>query len=57
MLMKFRSSYLRLEELPGTAAIPGLVWNKKNPYQNTSREVPVAPSDHFGIVVAFSKEA
>jgi hypothetical protein len=40
----------------GKSAIPNLSWNKKNPYNGTSRQVPVAPSDHFGIAVKFQKK-
>lgn len=34
----------------GTQAIPGLTFQKQNPYTQTSRQCPVAPSDHFGFV-------
>lgn len=37
----------------GMEAIPDLTWNKKNPFNGTTRTVPVAPSDHFGIAVTF----
>jgi len=49
------SSNLRYESTKllkiGTQPIPNLVWNKKNFYKNTSRPVPVTPSDHYGIIV------
>lgn len=38
-------------ELLGKKAIPNLTYVKRNPYNDTSRTVPVAPSDHFGIAV------
>jgi len=41
----------------GTKAIPGLTWRKRNPYNGTVRTVPVAPSDHFGIVAHFSSSS
>jgi tyrosyl-DNA phosphodiesterase 2 len=41
----------------GMKAIPNLTWNKKNPYNGTSRQVPVAPSDHFGLVVTFKNKS
>jgi hypothetical protein len=37
----------------GMKAIPALTWNKKNPWNGTSKSVPVAPSDHFGIAITF----
>ena len=37
----------------GQRAIPGLTFEKKNPYNNTSRSCPVCPSDHFGLVFEF----
>jgi len=40
----------------GNTKLPNLTWNKKNPYNGTSRPVPVAPSDHFGIAVRFSSK-
>jgi hypothetical protein len=36
--------------LLGTQAIPGLTFQKQNPYTKTSKEYAVAPSDHFGFV-------
>jgi endonuclease/exonuclease/phosphatase family metal-dependent hydrolase len=36
--------------LLGTQAIPGLTFQKFNPYTKTSKEYAVAPSDHFGFV-------
>jgi hypothetical protein len=44
----------RIETI-GRQALPNLVWNKRNMYNGTSKQVPVAPSDHFGMVVTFSK--
>jgi len=38
----------------GEKAIPNLVWNKKNPYNGSVKAMPVAPSDHFGIMISFS---
>jgi hypothetical protein len=43
-------------EMIGKEAIPGLVWNKKNSYTGTFKEVAVAPSDHFGLVVTVSSK-
>jgi hypothetical protein len=40
----------------GQSSIPNLTWNKKNPYNGTTRQVPVAPSDHFGIAVRFQSK-
>jgi hypothetical protein len=40
----------------GEKAIPNLVWNKKNSYNGSIKAMPVAPSDHFGIMISFSKE-
>lgn len=40
----------------GKTAIPNLTWNKKNPYNGTSRQVQVAPSDHFGIAIRFESK-
>jgi hypothetical protein len=43
-----------LEKL-GKDPIPGLSWNKRNPYNGTVRKVQVAPSDHFAIGVCFQQ--
>ena len=40
-------------DLLGTKVIPGLTWEKRNPYNGSSGVVPVAPSDHFGFAVTF----
>jgi hypothetical protein len=45
----------RLDKL-GLSAIPQLTWNKKNPFNGTTKVVPVAPSDHFGIAVTFESK-
>jgi len=37
--------------LVGTEALVSLTWQKYNTYSKTYREVPTAPSDHFGLVV------
>jgi len=37
----------------GMTAIPSLTWNKRNPFNGSTKVVPVAPSDHFGIAVTF----
>jgi endonuclease/exonuclease/phosphatase family metal-dependent hydrolase len=37
-------------QLLGTEALPGLTWPKWNRWKQTSREMPTAPSDHFGFV-------
>jgi hypothetical protein len=37
--------------LLGQDALPGLTWEKYNPYKKTYSESPTAPSDHFGLVV------
>ena len=36
--------------LVGTEALPGLTFEKENPYTNNVRHVPTVPSDHFGLV-------
>ena len=41
-----------LEKL-GKDPIPNLIWSKKNPYNGTTKQVSVLPSDHFGIGVQF----
>jgi hypothetical protein len=41
----------------GKESIPDLVWNKKNPYNDTIKIMAVNPSDHFGIMTHFSKKA
>jgi len=38
----------------GKEAIPNLTWNKKNSYNGNIKQMPVSPSDHFGIMVSFS---
>ena len=38
-------------QLVGTEALPGLTWQKYNPYKQIYKEMPTAPSDHFGLVV------
>ena len=38
----------------GKEAIPNLVWNKRNSYNNSVKKMAVAPSDHFGIMIHFS---
>lgn len=38
-------------QLVGTGALVGLTWQKYNPYKQTYKEVPTAPSDHFGLMV------
>jgi hypothetical protein len=44
-------------ETIGRQALPNnLVWNKRNTFNGASKQVPVAPSDHFGMVVTFSKK-
>ncbi|MGK3740767.1 MAG: hypothetical protein ACI8RD_001168 [Bacillariaceae sp.] len=40
----------------GKKAIPNIVWNKKNSYNGSIKPMPVAPSDHFGIMISFSKK-
>lgn len=37
--------------LIGKEALPGMVYEKRNPYNGSVRKVPTAPSDHFGLVV------
>lgn len=49
------STTARLDKL-GMTAIPRLTWNKKNPFNGTTKTVPVAPSDHFGIAVTFHSD-
>eukprot|EP00980_Cylindrotheca_fusiformis_P011103 scaffold2553_cov138-Cylindrotheca_fusiformis.AAC.11 len=34
---------------------PALIWNKRNPYNGSVKQLRVAPSDHFGIEVHFQK--
>jgi hypothetical protein len=40
----------------GKESIPNLVWNKKNSYNDTIKKMAVNPSDHFGIMIPFSKK-
>ena len=40
----------------GKEALPGLSWSKTNSYNNTVRSVPVAPSDHFGLLAQLKLE-
>ena len=40
----------------GKESIPNLVWNKRNSYNDTIKKMPVNPSDHFGIIIPFSKK-
>lgn len=44
-------------DLLGKDALPGLSWSKTNPYNNTVRSVPVAPSDHFGLLAQLCFES
>jgi endonuclease/exonuclease/phosphatase family metal-dependent hydrolase len=37
--------------LIGTEPIPNLMWPKYNPWNQTSKTMPTAPSDHFGLIV------
>lgn len=37
--------------LVGMSALPGLTWPKYNPWKQTSKQTPTAPSDHFGLIV------
>jgi endonuclease/exonuclease/phosphatase family metal-dependent hydrolase len=37
--------------LVGTEAIPNQSWNKYNPWKRSFKSTPLAPSDHFGLVV------
>lgn len=41
----------------GDEVIPTLQWDKKNPYNGSVKKMPVAASDHFGIVVSFTKKS
>jgi hypothetical protein len=40
-------------KLLGTEALPDLVWSKYSDYTRTSKEMPTAPSDHFGYLASF----
>jgi exonuclease III len=40
-------------KLLGTQALPDLVWSKYSDYTRTSKEMPTAPSDHFGYLASF----
>jgi hypothetical protein len=35
--------------------VPSRIWNKRNTFNGTTRQVPVCASDHFGIVVGFNR--
>ena len=48
---QLRKNKIHKFELLGKEAIPNLTYNKRNPYNGSTRTVPVAPSDHFGIAV------
>jgi len=51
LLLQSNRCLVRGMDMIGTQALPGLTWEKRNPYNNHSRKVPVTPSDHFGLVV------
>lgn len=38
-------------QLVGKEALVSLTWKKLNPFNQTYKEVPTAPSDHFGLIV------
>lgn len=52
----FKSYSAKGLEKIGSQSIPNLIWNKRNTYNNTVKKMPVAPSDHFGILIHFSKK-
>jgi len=39
-------------QILGTQALPGLFFDKVNPFNGSSKTYPTAPSDHFGLVVS-----
>lgn len=41
-------------QLLGQQTLPGLRFSKSNPWSNSKREYPVAPSDHFGLIARLS---
>ncbi|KAL7575828.1 hypothetical protein ACA910_003151 [Epithemia clementina (nom. ined.)] len=46
---------IRSTKLIGQQALSSsLTWQKLNPYTQTTRQMPTAPSDHFGLVTSFS---
>jgi hypothetical protein len=45
---------LQLQKI-GKDPLPNLTWNKLNPYNGSVKACPVAPSDHFGLVISFGK--
>lgn len=40
----------------GIEVVPNLTWEKKNPFNGSVKKMPVAASDHFGIVVSFQND-
>lgn len=44
-------------KLVGIEPLVGLYWDKLNTYTRQTREVPTAPSDHFGLVVQMNTTA
>ncbi len=57
LLYPDNASQVQRTEFLGKEALPGFSWDKTNPYNNTVRSVPVAPSDHFGLLAQLSVEA
>ena len=51
------STNIQGTELIGQEALADLTWPKLNPYTQTTREMPAAPSDHFGLVTTLSSSA
>jgi hypothetical protein len=43
--------------LVGTEAIPNYSWDKYNPWKESYKSTPLAPSDHFGLDVSLKIEA
>jgi endonuclease/exonuclease/phosphatase family metal-dependent hydrolase len=56
LLYPDNASQVQRTEFLGKEVLPGLSWEKTNPYNNSVRSVPVAPSDHFGLLAQITVE-
>ncbi len=52
ILVHGRAAVPTAHQLLGTEAIPGLFWFRYNMYTKKSKEMPTAPSDHFGYLAS-----
>ncbi|GAX28528.1 hypothetical protein FisN_12Hh106 [Fistulifera solaris] len=57
LLYPDNASLVQRTEILGKEALPGLSCDKTNPYNNSVHSVPVAPSDHFGLLAQVTVEA